>query len=190
MARRPAGAAAPAVRLKMQRAQLLATLMQGQVGTLAEACVRGELEIEGEMPDVMALTAAMSANPLQRTLGQRAGHAWRRLATLWRHRLARDVAQVRQHDDVSDAFYALWLDPLRVYSCAYYAQPGMALAQAQQTKLELVCRKLQLAPGQRFLDLGCGWGALLLWAARAHGVQALGITLSRNQHVHVSRLIE
>jgi cyclopropane-fatty-acyl-phospholipid synthase len=64
------------------------------------------------------------------------------------------------------------------------------LAQAQEAKLELICRKLQLAPGQRLLDIGAGWGGLLLWAAQHHGVDATGITLSRNQHAHVNRLIE
>ena len=69
---------------------------------------------------------------------------------------------MRFHYDVCDAFYALWLDSKRVYSCAYYAQPQMTLEQAQEAKLDLICRKLQLGAGQRFLDIGAGWGGLLL----------------------------
>ncbi|HRD97168.1 MAG TPA: cyclopropane-fatty-acyl-phospholipid synthase family protein, partial [Rubrivivax sp.] len=112
------------------------------------------------------------------------------LRSRWQHRPWRDAYQVRRHYDLGDAFYGLWLDPLRVYSCAYYSRPGQTLAQAQQEKLDLVCRKLQLAPGQRFLDVGAGWGALLIWAAQHHGVHGLGITLSRNQRDHASHLIE
>jgi cyclopropane-fatty-acyl-phospholipid synthase len=97
---------------------------------------------------------------------------------------------VQFHYDVSDAFYALWLDPRRVYSCAYYRDETMTLAQAQDAKLDHICRKLMLQPGERFLDIGAGWGALLLWAAEHYGVDATGITLSKNQHAHVQRLIE
>ena len=93
------------------------------------------------------------------------------------------------HYDVSDDFYALWLDPLRVYSCAYYRCPEMALAQAQEAKLDHICRKLRLQSGERFLDIGAGWGALLLWAAEHYGVDATGITLSHHQHAYVQRLI-
>jgi cyclopropane-fatty-acyl-phospholipid synthase len=93
-------------------------------------------------------------------------------------RADRDVAF---HYDVSNEFYALFLDPRMVYTCAYYRRPDGDLATAQEDKLELVCRKLSLAPGERFLDLGCGWGALVLWAAERWGVDAHGVTLSAAQ---------
>jgi cyclopropane-fatty-acyl-phospholipid synthase len=98
-----------------------------------------------------------------------------------RHRADDDARQVQFHYDVSDDFYALWLDPQRLYSCAYFRQADMSLARAQEAKLEHICRKLMLRPGERLLDIGCGWGGLILHAVRHHGVQALGITLSRNQ---------
>jgi cyclopropane-fatty-acyl-phospholipid synthase len=97
---------------------------------------------------------------------------------------------VQFHYDVSDDFYALWLDPQRLYSCAYYRAADMSLAQAQEAKLEHICRKLMLRPGERFLDIGAGWGGLLLWAAERYGVRATGITLSKNQYAYVNRLIE
>jgi cyclopropane-fatty-acyl-phospholipid synthase len=77
-----------------------------------------------------------------------------------------------------------------VYSCAYFRTPELTLAQAQEAKLDHICRKLMLQPGERYLDIGSGWGGLLLWAAEHYGVDATGITLSRNQHAHVQRLIE
>ncbi|HEY1393796.1 MAG TPA: class I SAM-dependent methyltransferase, partial [Methylibium sp.] len=110
--------------------------------------------------------------------------------SLARHTRERDAQQIQFHYDVSDDFYALWLDPRRVYSCAYYRDPTMSLAQAQEAKLDHICRKLMLEPGMRFLDIGAGWGGLLLWAAEHYGVEAHGVTLSKNQHAHVNRLIE
>jgi cyclopropane-fatty-acyl-phospholipid synthase len=185
-----AGAVGARVRLKLRDLRTLAWLAKGHIGSIADAYVRGELDIEGELSDVMAVAAGLAGDPVKR--GERA--VWprwaRRLRSHWSHRQQRDADQVRFHYDVCDDFFALWLDPLRVYSCAYYRDASMSLAQAQQAKLDLVCRKLRLAPGQRFLDLGSGWGGLLLWAAEHYGVQALGITLSRNQHAHVSQLID
>ena len=185
-----AGASGPSVLLTMRKRELLAHLARGRIGDLADAYVRGDLEIEGELADVMAVAGALVGDPVRR--GDRS--RWLRwtshLRSRWLHSLHRDARQVRFHYDVCDAFYGLWLDPLRVYSCAYYTAPDVSLAQAQQDKLELVCRKLQLARGQRFLDIGAGWGGLLMWAAQHHGVRGTGITLSHNQHAHVSRLID
>ena len=120
--------------------------------------------------------------------------AWQRVLARARsmaaHTVVHDARHVQFHYDLSDDFYALWLDPRRVYSCAYFRVPGMDIAQAQEAKLDHICRKLRLAPGERFLDIGAGWGGLLLWAAEHYGVDATGITLSRNQHAHVQRLVQ
>jgi cyclopropane-fatty-acyl-phospholipid synthase len=114
----------------------------------------------------------------------------RRARSLALHTPHKDAQQVQFHYDVSDDFYALWLDPHRVYSCAYFRDVGMSLAEAQEAKLDHICRKLMLRPGEKFLDIGAGWGGLLMWAAENYGVDATGITLSRNQHAHVNRLID
>lgn len=98
-----------------------------------------------------------------------------------RHSLARDRRAVRHHYDVSNRFYRLLLGPSLVYSCAYFSSPDETLEAAQQRKLELICRKLRLAPGERMLDIGCGWGSLVIHAARHHGAQAVGVTLSEPQ---------
>ncbi|MGE0378465.1 MAG: class I SAM-dependent methyltransferase [Planctomycetaceae bacterium] len=88
---------------------------------------------------------------------------------------------IQFHYDISNEFYALFLDPEMVYSCAYFTDWNNSLEQAQQDKLDMICRKLRLQPGERFLDIGCGWGALVCHAARHYGVQAHGITLSERQ---------
>jgi cyclopropane-fatty-acyl-phospholipid synthase len=93
----------------------------------------------------------------------------------------RDAEAVAYHYDVSNEFYALFLDPLMVYTCAYYRDPKDTLEQAQADKLDLVCRKLRLQRGERMLDIGCGWGSLAIWAAQHYGVHAHGVTLSRAQ---------
>lgn len=98
-----------------------------------------------------------------------------------RHSHHSDGAAISFHYDVSNNFYGLWLDDERVYSCAYFEQPTDSLDTAQRNKLAHVCRKLRLKPGERLLDIGCGWGALVCWAAREHGVYAHGITLSTRQ---------
>jgi cyclopropane-fatty-acyl-phospholipid synthase len=90
-------------------------------------------------------------------------------------------ALIQFHYDLSNAFYALFLDPEMQYSCAYYPRWDASLEEAQQAKLEMICRKLRLAPGERFLDIGCGWGGLVCHAARNFGVTAHGVTLSEAQ---------
>jgi cyclopropane-fatty-acyl-phospholipid synthase len=97
------------------------------------------------------------------------------------HSQARDQQAVSYHYDVSNAFYQLWLDRRMTYSCAYFADPGDDIDRAQERKLDYLCRKLRLLPGDRLLDIGCGWGGLAIYAARQYGVHALGITLSRQQ---------
>jgi cyclopropane-fatty-acyl-phospholipid synthase len=96
---------------------------------------------------------------------------------------------IQFHYDVSNEFYQLFLDPEMVYSCAYFTDWNNSLEQAQQDKLDMICRKLRLAPGERFLDIGCGWGALICHAARHYGVVAHGITLSERQLEHTQRKI-
>ena len=174
----------------------LAPLMHvatGQIGRVAQDYVEGRLEIDGAMRDVMAVASRMiERDPTQvelpRPLGWW-GELLRHARSRVHHAPAVDARQVQFHYDVSDDFYALWLDPRRVYSCAYFRDAGMTVAAAQEAKLDHVCRKLMLREGERFLDVGAGWGGLLLWAAEHYGVRGHGITLSRNQHAHVSRLI-
>ena len=168
----------------------LAKLAASQIGALGELYVEGKIQIEGAMRDLTDVAVdLLPGNPAETNTGWW-GRLLRRAKSRGSHSLNKDAAQIEFHYDVSDDFYALWLDARRVYSCAYFKTPGMTLAQAQEAKLDHICRKLMLEPGQRFLDIGSGWGALLMWAAEHYGVDATGITLSKNQHAHVQRLID
>ncbi len=106
-----------------------------------------------------------------------------------RHTPVRDAAAINFHYDVGNSFYKLWLDRRMVYSCAYFRSPEDSLDVAQEAKLDLICRKLRLKPGERFLDIGCGWGGLITHAAKHYGVDATGITLSQNQAAYAKELI-
>ncbi|MCW5651701.1 MAG: class I SAM-dependent methyltransferase [Ramlibacter sp.] len=184
------GPPAAAVTLSFTDWSSLATMAAGQIGRLAEDFVESRVQLEGRMRDLMEVASRLlPGDPVQGGSGWWP-HLLRRARSLAVHTPQRDEAQIRFHYDVSDDFYALWLDPRRVYSCAYYREPAMTLGQAQEAKLDHICRKLMLRPGEQFLDIGAGWGGLLLWAAEHYGVNATGITLSRNQHVHVQGLIE
>ncbi|HUH58732.1 MAG TPA: class I SAM-dependent methyltransferase [Candidimonas sp.] len=184
------GVAGANIRLVIKDKSVLANLAAGQVGQLGEDYVEGKFDVDGSMRDLMRLAAAiLPGSPIEAARVGRLTELIRRLLSVWRHSVERDARQVQFHYDLSDDFYALWLDPRRVYSCAYFRTPELTIAQAQEAKLDHICRKLRLARGERFLDVGAGWGGLLLWAAENYGVDATGITLSRNQHAHVNRLI-
>jgi cyclopropane-fatty-acyl-phospholipid synthase len=167
---------------------------------LAEAVLDGDIEIEGDAIAVLvsaarwegprarvSLARALASVVVQRALAKGGGGAFAQALVSRLHTVSRDREAVRHHYDLSDDFYRLFLDPAMVYSCAYFAEGGEALEQAQQAKLDLVCRKLGLAPGERLLDVGCGWGAFLMHAAERHRVDALGITLSKNQLTETKR---
>ncbi len=182
------------VTLRLHDLGPLAHLATGQVGKLGQDYVEGRIDIDGKVRDFGAAALQLLEDDPTREPSTPAPLGWWRdirqsARSRARHQLQTDAAQIQFHYDVSDDFYVLWLDPHRLYSCAYFREAGMNLAQAQEAKLDHICRKLMLREGERFLDVGAGWGGLLLWAAEHYGVKAHGITLSRNQHAHVNRLI-
>lgn len=188
------GQADPAVTLRLHELAPLAHLATGQIGRVAEAYVEGRLDIDGSMRDLMHVAALLVGDAALASDAAAPLTWWsnlvRTVKSRVRHQLDADSRQVQFHYDVSDDFYGLWLDERRVYSCAYWKDPKLTLDGAQAAKLDLICRKLMLHEGQRFLDIGAGWGGLLLWAAEHYGVRADGITLSKNQHAHVNQLID
>ena len=172
-----AGAARPQVTITVQHPLALAALGRPTAGGLAARYVEQQIDVEGPIRDVVGLGTMLTG-----AIEAAGPDPGRRLARWVRHTRLFDSKAVRSHYDVSDDFFGLWLDSRRVYSCAYYRRADDTLEIAQEQKLDHICRKLRLAAGERFLDIGCGWGALVMWAAEHYGAQALGVTLSRNQH--------
>ena len=159
-----------------------------------EAVVRGEIAVEGsieralrtmdevaaartprEWISIAALAAKLPQLPLAPVTPRRARLCGRV------HSLERDRAAIAHHYDVSNDFYALWLDENMTYSCAYFADDTDTLDRAQVRKYDLICRKLRLKHDERLLDVGCGWGGLVRFAAREYGAQVVGVTLSPRQ---------
>lgn len=189
------GSANPCVTLRLKDPSALASIATGQIGRVAQAHVEGHVDIDGPLRELMLMAAQMIGDDPTRSEKVALPLRWwgklaRRSRSRSRHEKQADAQQVQFHYDVCDDFYALWLDPKRVYSCAYFRDAGMSLSQAQEAKLDHICRKLMLRDGERFLDIGAGWGGLLLWAAEHYGVHATGVTISKNQHAHVNRLID
>lgn len=169
--------------------------------SLIEAYLSGDIDIDGELELAMGLgdeigrrlrSPRLLARVVRHLLALPTSDAPRDAAPLVRgdtivepvgkpHDPTRDRAAIRFHYDVGNDFYALWLDERMVYSCAYYREATDSLDDAQEAKLDLICRKLRLRPGHRLLDVGCGWGALIMHAARHYGATAVGITLSDAQ---------
>jgi cyclopropane-fatty-acyl-phospholipid synthase len=146
------------------------------LGDAINAHLKSPAAVRRLLRHLLALPRAEAPNDVA---AGRADHTIRNAGA--RHEPDRDRSAIQFHYDVGNDFYQLWLDPWMVYSCAYFATPAMSLEDAQRAKLDLVCRKLRLRPGDRMLDVGCGWGALIIHAAREYGVDASGITLSESQ---------
>jgi cyclopropane-fatty-acyl-phospholipid synthase len=157
----------------------LKALASPAMGRLARAYVHNDVDFTGSARRVLGIAESMVGDIAH----GRSGARGRVLG--FAHRLRGNRSNITHHYDVSNAFYRMWLDERMVYSCAYFRSPDDTLDAAQAQKLDHICRKLRLAKDERFLDIGCGWGALILWAAQNYGVQALGITLSKNQYEHV-----
>ncbi|MGD2075295.1 MAG: cyclopropane-fatty-acyl-phospholipid synthase family protein [Gammaproteobacteria bacterium] len=172
-------------------------VINADVLALAEAYLAGDIDVEGAIENAFDLVEFISLHRL--STGQRWRLAVQALRLPGSYRAggveAARAGKTMQHNerrtighhyDVSNDFYRLWLDPEMVYSCAYFSDPTQSLEAAQRDKLDYLCRKLRLQPGQTLLDVGCGWGALPSWAARNYGVRAHGITLSEQQY-HYAR---
>jgi cyclopropane-fatty-acyl-phospholipid synthase len=194
----PAEADSPRFKLILNHPDVLRWMLRNTKTDLAisEAYIHGKLEVEGD------LEAAM---PLANHLMSRRWPVSTRIQVAWKlfripaggrpwpngrqparlegklHSIERDRQAVTYHYNVPNDFYALWLDRRMVYSCAYFEAADEGLDPAQERKLDYLCRKLRLRPGERLLDIGCGWGGLVIHAAQRYGVKALGITLSQNQ---------
>src|SRR5438067_13522222 len=190
-----AGPTDPAVVIDVRSPHALSYLATapGDLG-LARAYVTGAVEVDGDLYTALALVAGLDLDlPLRARLRLLRDLGGVRLLRRpprpeqevrlrgRRHSKARDQRAIAHHYDVSNRFYNWILGPSMAYTCAVYPTADATLEQAQFTKHDLVARKLGLRPGMRLLDVGCGWGGMVLHAAREYGVQALGVTLSRRQ---------
>lgn len=162
------------IKLVIRDQATLAQLANATIASLAEDYVQGRIDVLGDL---------LEAIPLAEKLANAAGSSiMQRVAgILARHSARQDRAAIGYHYDVGNEFYRLWLDQNMVYSCAYFKTGAESIDEAQRAKLDHICRKLSLTAGDRFLDVGCGWGALVLHAAQRYGVRAVGITLSQSQ---------
>jgi cyclopropane-fatty-acyl-phospholipid synthase len=165
----------PSVTLRVSGASVLRDLDGADLGKLGEAYVEGRIDVEGPIDEALRAAEALASSNGR-------GPERRKRLFAGMHTRKRDAKAIQYHYDVSNDFYALWLDQRMVYSCAYFKTGYESLEQAQQDKLDHICRKLRLSAGDRFLDIGCGWGALVMHAVEHYGVHATGITLSQNQH--------
>ncbi len=171
---------APAVRFVLRRPELMRRLLRGDVDSLADAYVHGDLAVEGRLEDILKVGIELAERLGRvRWIGAVARFLPRRSR---RHSRSSDAEWVRHHYDVSNEFYALWLDRRMTYSCAYFHTGQEDIDTAQDQKLDHICRKLRLQPGDRLLDVGCGWGGLVEYAVRHYGVRAVGVTLSERQY--------
>jgi cyclopropane-fatty-acyl-phospholipid synthase len=163
---------APSVTLEIRDPGLIPRLAHPSLALLGGAYVEGKLDLHGPLEEVIRI-----GDEISRALGD----AHPQLPVREAHDKATDAEAISYHYDLSNAFYQLWLDRDMVYSCGYFETGCEDLDQAQQAKLRHLCRKLRLQPGDRLLDVGCGWGGLARFAAREYGAEVVGITLSREQ---------
>ena len=164
----------PRVTVRVNGARGASALANPSLLSLAEAYIEGDADFEGDLREAIRGAEAISRSAPRARLAADMPHG--------RHTKREDREAIAHHYDVSNEFYALWLDARMVYSCGYFRHEDDSLEAAQLQKLDHICRKLRLEPGDRFLDIGCGWGALAMRAAEKYGVDATGITLSENQH--------
>ncbi|ABF09520.1 cyclopropane-fatty-acyl-phospholipid synthase [Cupriavidus metallidurans] len=166
----------PAVTLTVREASALPFLLVPSLDNLSEAYVQEKIDLDGRLADIIKVGYGLSA-----AAARRAGGVLNKVAQHFTHTKAEDKASIQYHYDVSNDFYKLWLDPNMVYSCAYFENGNEDLATAQIKKIDHILTKIRLEPGQTLLDIGCGWGALVLRAAQKFGARCVGITLSQNQ---------
>jgi cyclopropane-fatty-acyl-phospholipid synthase len=167
--------ATPQVTMHVKGASAMPYLLSPSLDNLGEAYVKGKIDIEGKLSDVIDIGYALARSTIT------TGHKLDRILRYFTHSKTSDKKAIQYHYDVSNAFYQLWLDPNMVYSCAYFENGDEDLATAQLKKIDHILTKIDVQPGHQLLDIGCGWGALVIRAAKKFGARCVGVTLSQNQ---------
>jgi len=178
------GTDAPCVTLALNSPSSLRLFIKPDLTTWAESYLKQDIDIYGNIQDIMRLLTPLFRGTTTHVT------RWRDSFQFFRHSRLRDRKAIRHHYDLSNDFYSLWLDRQMVYSCAYFRTQQDSIDGAQEQKLDHLCKKLLLRRGERLLDIGCGWGALMFWAAEKYGVYCEGITLSEQQYTFVKEQID
>lgn len=177
------GADSPCVTLALNSPSSLKLFVKPNLSTLAESYLKQDIDVHGNIQDIMRVLTPLFRGTTDHV--KRWGDSFQFL----RHSRLGNRKAIRHHYDLSNNFYSLWLDRRLVYSCAYFCKPQDDIDTAQEQKLDHLCKKLLLKRDERLLDIGCGWGALMFWAAEKYGVYCEGITLSEQQYTYVKEQI-
>jgi cyclopropane-fatty-acyl-phospholipid synthase len=171
----------PEVTLEVKSASAIPLLVSPSLESLGEAYIQEKIDIGGKLADIIRTCYQLA----ELSAKKNGPGALRKLADLtqrFKHTKSEDKESIQYHYDVSNDFYKLWLDSNMVYSCAYFEDGDEDLEAAQIKKIDHILTKIRLQPGQTLLDIGCGWGALVIRAATKFGARCVGVTLSQNQH--------
>jgi cyclopropane-fatty-acyl-phospholipid synthase len=174
----------PHVTIRVPHPSALRYLLSPSLYNLGSAYVEGSIEVSGRAADMIAIVNALAKARLKQH------GAFTRAVRSLVHTREKDAQAIRYHYDVSNEFYSAWLDPRMVYSCAYFETGAEDLATAQLDKIDHILAKIGLRPGQSLLDIGCGWGALVIRAAERFGARCVGVTLSENQALLARERVE
>jgi len=168
------GSGRPSVSIRINNAGILRKAIKNPSLIFGEAYVNGDIELHSPLEDVISFA---ELNPVNFRMGRQ----WSQLRGLNKNKKSTQAEFIAHHYDIGNDFYKLWLDPTMNYSCAYFSSPKDSLEVAQRQKTEHILRKLQLKPGMKLLDIGSGWGYLLVAAAKQYKVTGLGVSLSHEQ---------
>lgn len=166
----------PDVIISVPSASSLSYLLTPSLSNLGTAYVEGKIDVKGRLNDIINLAHSLA----HRTLSPEGKMG--RIRRAFSHSKKKDAQAIHYHYDVSNEFYSLWLDPNMVYSCAYFENGDEDLTTAQLKKIDHILTKIRIRPGDKLLDIGCGWGAIVIRAAQNYGANCVGVTLSENQY--------
>jgi cyclopropane-fatty-acyl-phospholipid synthase len=178
------GGRTPQVTIRVPHASAAPYLLTPSLSNLGKAYVEGKIEVEGKAREIINIGSALAAQTLK-PIGKLG-----RISRSVRHSKKKDEEAIHYHYDVSNDFYQAWLDDNMVYSCAYFENGNEDIHTAQIKKIDHILTKIRVQPDDRLLDIGCGWGALVIRAAQKFGARCVGITLSKNQYLLAKEKVE
>jgi len=182
------GAAAEQFRIIFRSEDAIKNILSGGTLAFGEEYVAGNIDVTGDLQGMASMHDQWLAVAGHLSTGTKSRILWNRIFS--RGTIAGSKKNIRHHYDIGNDFYSLWLDPSMTYSCAYFKNDSDDIATAQNNKHDHICRKLQLKAGDTLVDIGCGWGQMMFYAAKNYGAVCTGYTLSKNQFDHIAKKIE